>query len=149
HFGGHQMAAGMSLAIEDIDDLRQNLNAQAAEVLTEQMLIPEKVIDVPLKLEEINVDVLESLEILRPFGMSFEKPAYMIEKLTTATVRQIGADKNHLKLELQDGEWKLDAIGFRFGHMADHMTPDITLSLVGDLQVNEWNGHKKPQLLIE
>ncbi|MEK3934095.1 single-stranded-DNA-specific exonuclease RecJ [Sporosarcina sp. FSL W7-1349] len=149
HFGGHQMAAGMTLSIDDIDDLRQNLNAQAAEVLTEQMLIPEKVIDVPLKLEEINVDVLESLEILRPFGMSFEKPAYMIEKLTTAIVRQIGADKNHLKLELQDGEWKLDAIGFRFGHMADHMTPDITLSLVGDLQVNEWNGHKKPQLLIE
>ncbi|MFS0575326.1 single-stranded-DNA-specific exonuclease RecJ [Sporosarcina sp. 179-K 3D1 HS] len=149
HFGGHQMAAGMSLAIEDVDALRDRLNAQAAEVLTEQLLIPEKIIDVPLKIEEINVDILESLEILRPFGMSFEKPTYMIEKLTTASVRQIGAEKNHLKLELQDGDLKLDAIGFRFGHMADHVTPDITLSLVGDLQVNEWNGHKKPQLLIE
>ena len=48
HFGGHQMAAGMSLAITDVVTLRENLNKQAEQVLTEEMLTPEVHIDVPL-----------------------------------------------------------------------------------------------------
>ncbi len=42
----------------------------------------------------------------------------------------------------------LDAIGFGLGHIADQLTPGVKLSVAGDLQVNEWNGNKKPQLLI-
>ena len=53
-----------------------------------------------------------------------------------------------MKLELTDGEQSLDAIGFGLGHIADQLTPGVKLSVVGDLQVNEWNGNKKPQLLI-
>ncbi len=148
HFGGHQMAAGMSLAIADVDVLRDNLNVQGAQVLTDEMLSPELIIDVPLSIDEIDVSALESLELLRPFGMDFQKPLYLLEKLTASSIRKIGADKNHLKLELVADEHTLDAIGFSFGHIADELTPGIEVSVVGDLQVNEWNGNKKPQLLI-
>lgn len=148
HFGGHQMAAGMSLAKSDIALLRQQLNAQAKEVLTADMLTPKLLIDVPLSIGEIDIGVLESLDLLRPFGMSFEKPIYLLEDLSIASFRKIGAKKNHLKLDLVDGELSLDAIGFGIGHIADELTPGVTLSVAGDLQVNEWNGLKKPQLLI-
>lgn len=148
HFGGHQMAAGMSLAVSDVTLLREQLNAQAKEVLTDDMLSPQLLIDVPLSIEEIDVDVLESLELLRPFGMTFEKPVYLLEDLSVSSVRKIGAAKNHLKLDLADGEQSLDAIGFSLGHIADELTPGVKLSVAGDLQVNEWNGNKKPQLLI-
>lgn len=148
HFGGHQMAAGMSLEVSNIDLLRQQLNTQAEEVLTDDMLSPELLIDVPLTIDEIDVEVLESLELLRPFGISFEKPNYLLEDLSVKSFRKIGAAKNHLKLELADGEQSLDAIGFGIGHIADELTPAITLSVAGDLQVNEWNGLKKPQLMI-
>ena len=148
HFGGHQMAAGMSLASNDVVMLRENLNKQAELVLTEEMLIPGVRIDVPLTVSEIDVGVLESLELLRPFGMAFEKPVYMLEDLTAKTVRKIGASKNHMKLELAENNLSLDAIGFGLGHIADQLTPGVKLSVTGDLQVNEWNGNKKPQLLI-
>lgn len=148
HFGGHQMAAGMSLAITDVVTLRENLNQQAEQVLTQETLTPEVHIDVPLSISEIDVAVLESLELLRPFGMAFEKPVYMLENLTAKTVRKIGAAKNHMKLELAEGNLSLDAIGFGLGHIADQLTPGVELSVTGDLQVNEWNGNKKPQLLI-
>ncbi len=148
HFGGHQMAAGMSLAISDVDTLRDALNAQAAQVLTAEMLSPELIIDVPLSIDEIDVDVLESLELLRPFGMDFKKPVYLLEDLSAVTVRKIGAAKNHMKLELAGGGQSLDAIGFGLGHIADQLTPGVKISVAGDLQVNEWNGNKKPQLLI-
>ncbi len=71
------------------------------------MLTPEVLIDVPLSIGEIDVGVLESLELLRPFGMAFEKPVYLLEDLSAATVRKIGAAKNHMKLELTDGEQSL------------------------------------------
>lgn len=148
HYGGHPMAAGVSLNTDDIPTLRDNLNAQAKEVLTEDQLIPKLSIDVPLSLDEIDVKVLEGLELLRPFGMDFAKPVYMLENLSAVSVRKIGAARNHMKLELTDGENNLDVIGFGLGDTADQITPGVQLSVVGDLQVNEWNGNKKPQLLL-
>jgi len=94
------------------------------------------------------VKTLEKLELLRPFGMGFEKPTYLFENLIASSVRKIGAAKNHMKLDLTDGSSSLDAIGFGFGDIADQITPNVKLSVVGDLEVNEWNGNKKPQLLV-
>ncbi|MHA6259295.1 single-stranded-DNA-specific exonuclease RecJ [Sporosarcina sp. CAU 1771] len=148
-FGGHPMAAGMSLGVEDVEALRTNLNTQAETVLTANQLIPTLAIDVPLSIEEIDVKVLESLELLRPFGMGFAKPVYLLENVAMKSVRQIGAAKNHLKLELGNGSDSLDTIGFGHGPLADQLTPGVKVSVTGDLQVNEWNGNKKPQLLLE
>ncbi|MCG7345039.1 single-stranded-DNA-specific exonuclease RecJ [Sporosarcina sp. ACRSL] len=149
HFGGHEMAAGMSLSIEDVETLRTRLNDQGKLCLTDEMLTPKVQIDVPLEIGEIDVDVLEALELLRPFGVAFEKPVFLIENLSASSVRKIGAAKNHLKLELTDGVNSLDVIGFGNGSIADEMSPGVTLSVTGDLQVNEWNGRKKPQMLLD
>lgn len=148
HFGGHEMAAGMSLSVEDVVELRNRLNEQGKLQLTDEMLTPRLQIDVPLEIDEIDVDVLEGLELLRPFGMTFEKPVFLIENLSASSVRKIGAAKNHLKLDLSDGVNNLDVIGFGNGHIADEISPGVKLSITGDLQVNEWNGRKKPQMLL-
>ncbi len=148
NFGGHPMAAGMSLEVAHIGQLRENLNEQAESSLTAAQLVPKLAIDVPLSLDEIDINVLESMESLRPFGIAFEKPVYMIEGVKAESIRKIGAARNHLKLDLMDAGDSLDAIGFGFGEIADQMTPGVKLSVAGDLQVNEWNGNKKPQLLV-
>ncbi len=149
HFGGHPMAAGLTLLEKDITELRTNLNLQAKEVLTADQLIPKLAIDVPLSLDEIDIATLEGLETLRPFGMGFSKPVYMLEDLFIKSVRKIGAAKNHMKLELTDDKQTLDTIGFGFGNTADEITQGLKVSVTGDLQVNEWNGNKKPQLLLK
>ncbi|AXH99279.1 single-stranded-DNA-specific exonuclease RecJ [Sporosarcina sp. PTS2304] len=149
HFGGHEMAAGMSLKIEDVELLRTQLNEQAKEVLTEDLLQPKLSIDVPLTLDEIDIASIEALEMIRPFGMGFPKPVFLLEQLDTISTRKIGASKDHLKLELGDGDERLDAIYFGAGALADEMAPQSKLSLTGDLQINEWNGRKKAQLLVE
>lgn len=149
HFGGHAMAAGMSLKIEDVELLRSNLNEQAKEVLTEEDLQPILSIDVPLALDEIDIASIEALEKIRPFGMGFPKPVFLLEQLDTISVRKIGAAKDHLKLEMGDHNERLDAIYFGAGALADEMAPQSKLSLTGDLQINEWNGNKKAQLLVE
>ncbi|MDW0118076.1 single-stranded-DNA-specific exonuclease RecJ [Sporosarcina thermotolerans] len=148
HFGGHEMAAGMSLSLEDVNSLRDRLNEQGKMAMTDDILTPRLKIDVPLEIGEIEVDVLEGLESLRPFGVTFEKPVFLIEDLSATTIRKIGANKNHLKLELSDGKNSIDIIGFGNGAIADEISPGVKLSVTGDLQVNEWNGRKKPQLLL-
>ena len=148
HFGGHSMAAGMSLKIEDVELLRSNLNEQARDVLTEEDLQPILSIDVPLALDEIDIASIEALEKIRPFGMGFPKPVFMLEQLDTISARKIGTAKDHLKLEMGDGADRLDAIYFGAGSLADEMAPQGKLSLTGDLQINEWNGNKKAQLLV-
>ena len=57
--------------------------------------------------------------------------------------------QNHVKMELKDGAISLDAIGFGKGHLADEISPTAKLSFIGDLQINEWNGRKKPQFMIQ
>lgn len=147
-FGGHPMAAGMTLAMEDVDDLRERLHEQAMVCLTEEDLIPILEIDVPVDVSEIDVSAIEAVRTLAPYGVGFTKPMYGIPKTSIQSMRKIGANEDHVKMELGDGKHTLDAIGFHKGYLADELTKGIELSFAGDLQINEWNNHKKAQLLI-
>ena len=149
HFGGHPMAAGMTLSIEHVDELRKRLNEQAKEVLTEEMLIPKIKIDVPLQLGEITVKAIEDIRLLGPFGTAFPKPIFSIEEVKAKSLRKIGSGENHLKVELEDDTGTMDAVGFSKGHLADEIAPSVKVSFIGDLQINEWQGKKKPQFMIQ
>ncbi|KAA0957825.1 single-stranded-DNA-specific exonuclease RecJ [Planococcus sp. ANT_H30] len=149
HFGGHPMAAGMTLAASDVDDLRERLNKQAEISLTEEELLPVVNIDIPLRLDEIDITAIESMRLLAPFGMGFAKPKFYLEGVHVASIRKIGAAQNHLKMELTQQAASIDAVGFGLGSVGDELTPDVKIDVIGDLQVNEWNGRKKPQLMVE
>ncbi|WP_144511182.1 single-stranded-DNA-specific exonuclease RecJ [Bacillus sp. FJAT-22090] len=149
HFGGHPMAAGMTLSLENVEEFRRRLNEQAQNSLTNEQLIPVVSIDVPLEMDEISTESIESLRKLAPFGMDFAKPVYCIENVEVSSVRKIGSAQNHVKMELKQGVALLDAIGFGRGELADEIAPATKLSFIGDLQINEWNGRKKPQLMIQ
>ncbi|WKA60036.1 single-stranded-DNA-specific exonuclease RecJ [Planococcus shenhongbingii] len=149
HFGGHPMAAGMTLEMSDVDELRERLNKQAETSLTEEDLVPVVEIDIPVRLEEIDIETIESMRYLAPFGMGFAKPKFFLDEVTVASIRKIGSAQNHLKMELAQNAATIDAVGFGIGSIGDELTPDVKIDVIGDLQINEWNGRKKPQLMIE
>ncbi|MCM3086638.1 single-stranded-DNA-specific exonuclease RecJ [Bhargavaea ginsengi] len=149
HFGGHPMAAGLTLPIGNVDQLRKNLIRQGEETLTDEDLIPTLDVDVRLSLDEVDVASIESLAELGPYGVGFAKPVYCLPDLSVESSRKIGSMKNHLKLSVSDGAGTLDIVGFGLGHLEDELTPDARISVAGDLQINEWNGRKKPQLMLK
>lgn len=149
HFGGHPMAAGMTLEASDVDVLRDRLILQAETSLTEEELLPVVDIDIPLQLSEIDITAIESMRLLAPFGMGFAKPKFYLEGVHVSSIRKIGAAQNHLKMELTQHAATLDAVGFGLGSVGDELTPDVKIDVIGDLQINEWNGRKKPQLMVE
>lgn len=149
NFGGHSMACGMSISIDKIDELRNRLNEQTKQIFTEELLTPSLNIDVSLTLDEISVEAIEEIEKLAPFGSGFSKPKYVIPNVEIKSMRKIGANEDHLKLELGNELHSIDAIGFNKGYLFNEMTYKVPISFVGDLQINEWQGVKKPQFQIE
>ncbi|TYS00874.1 single-stranded-DNA-specific exonuclease RecJ [Rossellomorea vietnamensis] len=149
HFGGHPMAAGMTLDLENVAELRNRLNGYANEQLTEEDFIPLTELDASIRLEEVDIETIESLQMLAPFGMGNPKPKLLIEGVTINGMRKIGGNQDHLKLSLQKDVYTLDSIGFGMGEFADHISPLAELSVIGELSVNEWNNIRKPQLFLK
>lgn len=147
-FGGHPMAAGMTLAMEDVDELRERLHAQSLVSLSPEDLIPILKIDVPVSIDEIDVDAIQATRDLAPYGTSFAKPLYGIQETEIKSMRKIGANEDHIKMDLGESGQSLAAVGFHKGYLKDELTTGVKVSFAGDLQINEWNGKKLPQLMI-
>ncbi|MFT9599010.1 single-stranded-DNA-specific exonuclease RecJ, partial [Mesobacillus sp.] len=148
HFGGHPMAAGMTLNLNDVDSLRSRLNGLAKEQLKEEDLIPVSHIDARIDVKEITLETINELGMLSPYGVSNPKPKVLIDGANISTLRKIGADQSHLKLALEEEGTVIDGIGFGFGHLHDHISPSSKLSVIGELSINEWNNIKKPQIFL-
>ncbi|MDC3415633.1 single-stranded-DNA-specific exonuclease RecJ [Aquibacillus salsiterrae] len=148
HFGGHAQAAGMTLSLEKISQLKEKLNECAAKQLTAADYRQVLRIDSTITIDELSVDLIKEIEQLAPFGMGNPKPLIHV-KSKLDEVRQIGSEKNHLKLILQQDNAKLDCIGFGFGELYPIISPQSELDIIGELQINEWNGKKKPQIMLK
>lgn len=148
HFGGHPMAAGMTLSISDVEELRTRLNNSAKEKLSEEDLVPYTELDAETSLLNVDLDLIKELDLLAPYGVMNPKPKFMINEASVQDMRKIGAAQNHLKLTLKQEGGMLDGIGFHLGEIAESISPDAKLSVIGELAINEWNNIRKPQIFI-
>lgn len=148
HFGGHPMAAGMTLAIEDIEDLRKRLNELANQQLTEDDFIPVSHLDTSIELNNVTLTALTEMELLAPFGMDNPKPKVLINDVGINGMRKIGSNQNHLKLTLESEGASLDGVGFGLGDLFEHISSSSKLSVIGELAINEWNNIRKPQIFL-
>ncbi|WP_251549326.1 single-stranded-DNA-specific exonuclease RecJ [Neobacillus muris] len=149
HFGGHPMAAGMTLNLDDVDVLRDRLNELADSVLTDEDFVPVTFLDLEVSLEEVDLTALEEMNLLSPFGMDNAKPKVLIQNAEISNIRKIGSDQSHLKVLLNDNGASLDGIGFGLGPLVDEISPAAKISLIGELSVNEWNNIRKPQIFVQ
>lgn len=143
------MAAGMTLKAEDVADLRDRLNQMAEETLTKEDFIPVQEVDLVCGVEDITVESITELNMLSPFGMLNPKPHVMVENAVLDEVRLIGANKNHVKMTVKNDSAALDCVGFNKGELEAGIVPGSTISIVGEMSINEWNNRKKPQLMIK
>jgi len=148
HFGGHTMAAGMTLAIEDVPQLRSRLNQIAESSLSNEDFVPLTEVDASIPLEEVNLESIQQLNLLAPYGTGNPKPKIIMEKLTISQLRQIGADNKHLKVVLEKEGSSLDGVGFGMGDYFHQVSPIANVSVLGELAINEWNNIRKPQIFL-
>lgn len=146
-YGGHEMAAGMTLAEENIDSLRQALNRYAASALTEHDLIPRVHAECVLEARQLQFSLLEELERLEPFGPGNPRPVFLYKGLTVDQRRLLGKNQEHVKLLAHDGNRVFEAIGFRWPEPARFATGQrIDLAFV--IERNTFNGVESLQMQL-
>ncbi len=165
-FGGHPMAAGLSLAEADIPVMRQRLNEQTT--LTEEDLIPKIRIDVPMPIDYITPKLVQELSLLEPFGKGNEKPVFADKELTLLSARVLGKNQNVLRMRIRSSYGAvMDAIYFgdiqefkeytadQFSQKAvDELfrgteTSGIVMSFVYYPEINSFHGTESLQIVVK
>jgi single-stranded-DNA-specific exonuclease len=144
--GGHAMAAGLSIAPDKIDLLRQRLNELARRSLKPQDLQPLLRLDAEVGLDEINFEMLAELEKLKPTGQGNPAVQFCARNLLHARpLQRIGADKQHVKMWVNDGAATHEAIWWNGGEKS---LPVGKFDLAFAPQINQFNGNRSVQLKI-
>ena len=147
-FGGHEQAAGLTMAEENIQALRERINAIADYELKKDDLIENINIEFELEEDAISLDLVKDLHILEPFGINNPTPYFMVRDYKVKKAYLIGKDKNHLKLSIEK-EYTYDCIGFNMGHLMDKFSVDDRVDIVFQLDENTFKGRTTVQMLIK
>lgn len=134
-FGGHQMAAGLTIRRDRLDEFRERFTAVARESLGAGDLGPEQRVDLVLGLGEVNAELEQLCRQLEPCGMGNPGPVFGARRVRLDGARRVG--NNHLKATLAAPDGRLSAIGFGW---ADRAPKAESLDVAFRLEQNEWQG---------
>lgn len=163
-FGGHPMAAGLSLQEDKVDELRKELNNKCK--LTDEDLTRKIMIDASLPLEYLNINLIKELDVLEPFGKGNAKPVFGVRDAKVTKAMLLGKDKNILKLRLlTNNNLTIDAMIFndlenfenkvieKYGNegldnLYNKFNNNISMDFTFYPSINEWNGNKSIQIIV-
>ena len=148
-FGGHPMAAGLSIEEKDIEEFRRRLNADAE--LTEEDFIPKVWIDVPMPLEYVSEGLVEELKQMEPYGQGNEKPLFAQKNLYIRNMRVLGKTKNLVKMNLvTENGLAMDGLLFVNGdQFLEEIENKKYINVIYYPDINEYNGFKTLQIVIK
>ncbi|QJW91057.1 single-stranded-DNA-specific exonuclease RecJ [Spirosoma taeanense] len=149
-FGGHTFAAGMTMAVDNIDAFRQKFEEVVSRRIKEEHLTPLVDIDMPMDFSEINDKLVRILKQMGPFGPHNMQPTFMTEDVYLVGEPIIMKEK-HLKIYVQQGRsgHTLQAVGFGFAHMAKQLRPREPFSICYQVEQNFFNGNVSLQLMLK
>ena len=164
-FGGHPMAAGLSLKEENIPLLRKALNDNCT--LTDNDIIPKVIIDAKLSLEYIDFDLVNKLNEMKPFGKGNGSPLFAVKDVLVKRVIFMGKEKNFLrfKIQMKDGK-TIDGVNFNkydyfkelfsekygeeeFMNLQDRGYCNFKMDILYYPEINEFNGKQNIQLSLK
>ncbi len=164
-FGGHPMAAGLTLPKENLEIFKRELNRLTT--LTDNDFIPKVSIDIAMPVSYISENLVEQLKLLEPFGCGNSKPLFAQKKMAVKSARILGVNRNVLKMRLADEQgYEIDGIYFgnindftqyvssQFGeneveYMYQGRKNSVSLSFTYYPDVNEYRGMKTLQIVIQ
>ncbi len=147
-YGGHPMAAGLSLETADIDVFRKMLNDNAT--LDDSDLIPKTWIDVPMPVGYASMGLVGQLKLLEPFGKGNEKPVFADRNLYVKTASIIGKNRNVLKMQLETKEgYIVQAVQFGISDKDPVPKAGSRILIVYYPDINVYNGVSSLQIIIK
>ena len=146
-FGGHSMAVGVTLKKNEFESFKKELEEYAKQLEVDK-IVPVINIDSELCLRNVDIESVKSLKMLEPFGEANKMPLFLFENLKINSIRTVSEGK-HLKLTLKDDNYMVNAIGFNMGELSEKFLLDDRVDIVGNLDINSFNGMENIQIIIK
>lgn len=143
-FGGHEMAAGVTVQEENFEEFRKAFEACARELVNEDILTPKLRLDAELALGDIDLGLLETQQMLEPYGMANFQPVFAVRGVAPCVEPRVLKEK-HLRLDFHEGRQRVQAIFF---HGAAHDLPRPPWDVAFTVERNEFGGRVNAQMQI-
>ena len=149
-FGGHPMAAGLTINKNNLDDFIKSFEKACFEELSSDDLIPKLLIDCEIKLSDINSRMINFLKCLEPFGPKNTKPKFLSKNIYVDGIpKLLGKDQSTIKFNIKQREGLFEAIGFRMIDEYEKLIKGVPIDIVYSISENHWNGKISLQLEIK
>lgn len=145
-YGGHELAAGLSIKRGNIDTFRENINECARKILGDKK--PEVALDIEaeLKLSDINIPNIDDTMLLEPFGAENPQPLFSVENVKIADMVLLGGGK-HTKMMLSSQDGNISALFFGANLENEGFGVGDIVSVAASMNINEFRGERTPQLI--
>ncbi|MGH2453978.1 MAG: single-stranded-DNA-specific exonuclease RecJ [bacterium] len=146
-FGGHAMAAGLTIAAEQIEAFRRRFVEEAGRRLGPDDLMPVLAIDAEVDLGTLTPALAREIEQIAPFGPGNGEPLFALRGLRAAATRVVG--EGHLRVGLTDGRGYVDAIGFTRGDIAELLAfTGARVDVAGAVELDRWGEQERVSLVL-
>ena len=148
-FGGHKLAAGLYFSKEktSFEQVKSALNKTIKEMLNGHELKPFIDVDMEVFPTDINVELVEEISKLEPFGASNPSPVFAMKNLKIKEKRLMGENKDHLRLTVQTGACEFTCVRWQQGDIS--LVPGDMIDIAFHPQINEYNGNVSVQLIVD
>lgn len=147
-FGGHELAAGLTIKAENIEAFRQKINECSKDRFTEQVMTPTIHLDAAIKVPYITIDTVNDINRLQPFGVDNPTPSFAVRNIKIHKISVMSEGK-HLRMTLlKDGKY-LDSVGFGMGEYYNHLEEGDFIDVAFALDINDYKGFQNVQLILK
>ena len=146
-FGGHSMAIGINVKRENFEKFKKEFEEYTQNSHISD-IIPIIQIDKQVDIKKINIQEVNELKLLEPYGEGNKMPVFLIKNLKILSIRSLSEGK-HIKLKLGIDNYMIDAIGFNMGEVADKYLIGDKVDIVGSLEINQFGGNENIQVNLK
>ena len=147
-FGGHALAAGLTINRENLQAFKKSICAYAKENIDDEALMPVIDVDCVISSEDITFDAIENLSILQPYGMGNREPIFAVHEFTVEEITPISSDK-HLKMSLIKNGMRFTAMLFGTGSGGCPVVQGDVVDAAFSLDINVFRGRRTIQLMLK
>ena len=146
-FGGHSMAIGINVKRENFEKFKKEFEEYTQNSHISD-IIPIIQIDKQVDIKKINIQEVNELKLLEPYGEGNKMPVFLIKNLKILSIRSLSEGK-HIKMKLGIDNYMIDAIGFNMGEVADKYLIGDKVDIVGSLEINQFGGNENIQVNLK
>jgi single-stranded-DNA-specific exonuclease len=147
-FGGHSQAAGFTVETVNLEEFILNIQNEAQNSITDEMLEKKLVIDSQIDINDLNIEIVKKIEKFAPFGYMNKKPVIRLNAVKLKDKKIIGSKRDHLKFIVGDGYNFVEVIGFGKAHLFDEYQVGEQIDIAGNLDINNFMNQQTLQMIL-